>query len=355
MNISALELNSKYAYVYNIEEDKVMYELDSNKQIKVASLTKIMTAIIAIENNSNLEKEVTMINSDFKDMYEYAVAGFDVGDKVTIKDLLYGVLLPSGSDAVNAVVRVTSDTEEDFIKLMNDKVNELGLNNTYFSNPIGKDEENYSSMHDMAKILEYALNNEVFKEIFMTSVYKINDLELKGPLSRTTSKLVGGAKTGFTYDAMYCLASFSEEDNFNYIVVTAYAPSYKGVIEDHANIYDYYFNNYGYHDYNVNFNINIKNGKEEYYNINLDTNLYLENNYNKELLTYKYEGVEEINKDIKKGNKLGIVSIYYDNQLLEEKEVYLNKEIEYKNYIWVILPVILILFLIILIRKKKKR
>ena len=115
MNVNALELNSKYSYVYNVKEDKVMYEVDSNKQIQVASLTKIMTAIIAIEN-SDLNTEVIIMDSDLRDMYEYAVAGFRVGDKVTIKDLLYGTLLPSGSDAVNAlVVRIVNDGGQSII------------------------------------------------------------------------------------------------------------------------------------------------------------------------------------------------------------------------------------------------
>ena len=356
MNVNALELNSKYAYVYNIKEKKIMYEVDSKKEVPVASLTKIMTAIIAIENNEDLEKEVTIIDSDLRDMYEYAVAGFMPNNIVTIKDLLYGVLLPSGSDAVNAIVRETTSTEEEFIKLMNDKVKELGLNNTYFSNPIGKDEGNYSSMYDMAKILEYSLNNETFREIITKSTYNVNNLELKGPLSRIESTLVSGAKTGFTYDAMYCLASFSEREDFNYIVITGYANSYKEVIEDHTNIYNYYFNNYGYHDYNINFDIKIKNSKEKIYNINIDTKYYLENNYNKDLLTYKYEGVEEINRKIKKGDKLGIVSIYYDDELLEEKEIYLNKEIKYNNYLLLVITGIIVLsLLIILLRKNKKR
>lgn len=355
IDVYSLELNSKYAYVYNREEDKVMFEVDSKKEIPVASLTKIMTAIIAIENNDDLNEKIIMRNSDFRDMYEYAIAGLDVGNVVTLKDLLYGVLLPSGSDAVNALVRKTSGSEEDFVKLMNEKVRELGLNNTYFSNPIGKDEENYSSMYDIAKILEYALENDTFREIFTSREYTINNLVLKGPLSRTSSVLINGAKTGFTYDAMYCFASFSENDNFNYIVVTAYADSYKDVINDHEIIYEYYFNNYGYHDYNVNFNIKIKNGKEEFYNVNIDTSLYLENNYNNDLLIYEYEGIEEITKEIKKGDKLGKISIYYDNELLEKVDVYLNKEIEYKNYIWLIIPVVSIILLIVIFKRKKKK
>jgi len=356
INIKALQLNSNYAYVYNVKEDKIMYELDSKKEIPVASLTKIMTAIIVIENNDNLYKEVIMINSDFRDMYEYAIAGFNPYDKLTIKDLLYGILLPSGSDAVNAAVRVTTGSEEDFVKLMNQKVKELGLNNTYFSNPIGKDEGNYSSMHDISKILEYALENEVFKEIFTTISYNINNLELKGPLYMTKkSSLIDGAKTGFTYDAMYCLASFSRESNFDYIVITAYADSYKDVINDHENIYNYYFNNYGYYNHNINFDIKIKNGKEEFYNVDINTTAYLENGYSKDLLTYKYDGVQEINENIKKGDKLGLVSVYYNDELLEEIEIYLNEEIEYKSYIWLLLFIPIIVFLVIILKGKKKK
>ena len=86
LNIKALELNSKYVYVYNDTENQVMYELNSNEEIKVASMTKIMTAIIVIENNSNLEKLVTIEDSDLKDMYEYTTVGFQAGDRVTIKE-----------------------------------------------------------------------------------------------------------------------------------------------------------------------------------------------------------------------------------------------------------------------------
>ena len=349
-----VELNSKYAFIYNIKEDRVMYENDSNKEIPVASLTKIMTAIIAIEN-SNLDTEVIMVKEDFKDMYEYAIAGFDVGDKVTVKDLIYGILLPSGSDAVNALVRTVSDSEEEFVKLMNNKVKELGLNNTYFSNAIGMDEGNYSSVYDVSKILDYALNNQIFKEIFTTKEHYVNNLLLKGPLYKLNSNLINGAKTGFTYDAMYCLASFSEVDDLNYIVVTAHANSYKEVMEDHINIYNYYFNNYDYYDYNVNFNIKIENGEEDYYNVNIDKKLYIENTYKKAFITTKYNGIENITKELKKGEKLGVINIYYYNDLINKVDVYLDKEIEYKSYTWILMPVLLILvLLIIFIRKRKK-
>ena len=356
MSINAFELdiNSDYAFVYNVKENKIMGDIESNKQIPVASLTKIMTAIIVIENN-DLEKEVTIIDSDLRDMYVYATAGFTPGNKVTVKDLLYGVLLPSGSDAVNAVVRTTSGSEEDFVKLMNDKVRELGLNNTYFSNPIGKDDNNYSTMSDMAKILQYALDNDTFKEIFTTPTYNINNLILKGPLSKLNFNMVSGAKTGFTYAAMYCFASFSEKENFDYIVVTAHADSYKNIMEDHEKIYNYYFDNYSYRNYNVNFDIKIKNGKEEFYNVNINEVLYLNNEIKDNEITYKYEGIKEINKDIKKDDKLGTISIYNKDELLKTIDIYLEKELEYKNYIWLLMPVGIIFIILLIFKKRKKK
>ena len=356
MSINAFEvdINSDYAFVYNVKENKVMSDLDSDKQIPVASLTKIMTAIIVIENN-DLEKEVTIIDSDLRDMYVYAIAGFIPGNKVTVKDLLYGVLLPSGSDAVNAVVRATTNSEEDFVKLMNNKVKELGLNNTHFSNPIGKDDDNYSTMSDMAKILEYALENDIFKEIFTTPIYTVNNLMLKGPLSKFNFNMVSGAKTGFTYAAMYCFASFSEKENFEYIVITAHADSYKDVMEDHEKIYNYYFNNYSYRNYNVNFDVRIKNGKEDFYNVNIDEELYLNNNIKDSDIAYKYNGVNEINKDIKKGDKLGTVTIYNKDELLKTIDVYLEKELEYKNYILLLIPIGIIFVILLMLKKRKKK
>ena len=354
INAFEVDINSDYAFVYNIKENKIMSEIDSNKQIPVASLTKIMTAIIVIENN-DLDKEVTILDSDLRDMYEYAIAGFTPGDTVTIKDLLYGILLPSGSDAVNAVVRVTSGTQEDFVKLMNDKVKELGLNNTHFSNPIGKDDNNYSTMSDMAKILEYALNNDIFKQIFTTPTYNIKNLTLKGPLSKLNFNMVSGAKTGFTYAAMYCFASFSKKGNFEYIVVTARADSYKDVMNDHEKIYNYYFNNYSYRNYNVSFEIKIKNGKEDFYNVNIDEELYLNNQVKDSDINYKYEGINEINKDIKKGNKLGTLTIYNKDELLRTIDIYLEKELEYKNYIWLLIPIGIIFILLLIFKKRKKK
>lgn len=364
----ALELNSKYAIVYNLTEDKIMYEKNSYDEIKVASLTKIMTAIIVIENNKNLQKEVTIIDDDLRDMYEYTTAGFQKDDRVTIKDLLYGILLKSGSDAVNAAVRVTTNTEEEFIKLMNQKVKELNLTHTYFSNPIGKDEDNYSSVSDISKIMEYCLKNKTFREIISKESHYIDNLDLNihGPLYNSLSKydidtsFVTGAKTGYTTESKHSMVSFSEKDNLIYIVVTSYAENYKSLLNDTNILYNYMFNNYGYKDYNINFNLDIENGKEKNYNVNLDTKVYLENNYDKDLITYKYKGKNKINFLINKGDKLGTVQIFYDKKLVKTINIRLNENIKYKPKAYIklsslIVVIIIFTFIIFKLRIKIKK
>lgn len=367
INVNALDLNSKYVYVYNDTLDKTMYELNSNEEIKVASMTKIMTAILVIEHNQDLDKIITIKDEDLRDMYEYTTTGFQAGYEVTIRELLYGILLRSGADAVNAAVRVTTDTEEEFISLMNQKVKELNLKNTYFSNAVGKDKDNYSSVHDIAKIMEYCLKNKTFKEIISTPMHYIErlDLQINGPLYKNDKKynldlsLISGGKSGYTSLAKHSLVSFGEKDGITYIVVTDYANSYKNILIDTVKIYEHFFNNYGYKNYRTSFEIDIINGEEEKYNVDINTNVYLENNYNENLLTSKYEGVDKITYLNKKSSKLGKLFIYYDDELVDSMDIKLNKEIKYKTkayttpFIIITIVILLMLILFFLVIKKK--
>ena len=358
------DLNSKYVYVYNPDENKVLYELNSDDEVKVASMTKIMTSIIIIENNSNLNKKITIEDEDLRDMYEYATAGFQEGYEVTIKELLYGILLQSGSDAVNAGVRITSDNEDDFVDLMNKKVKELNLTHTHFSNPIGKDDGNYSSAEDIAKIMEYCLKNKDFKEIVSTDMYYIDrfDLQINGPIYKADSKYnadltyIKGGKNGYTALAGYSLVSYGEKDDTTLIIVTNKAGNFKEIFEDNNKLYSYFFENYGYKPYNINFDIDIKNGKEKKYNVDINTKLYLENDYDENLITYEYKGTKKISILNRKGDKLGKVNIYYNNELIKEVDVRLNKNIKYKvnTFLPIIVIVILIIIFGIIIKKKVK-
>ena len=180
---SEFDITGEYVVLYNLNDDEILYEQNSNEQTSIASITKIMTALVAMDNISDYDSIITITTADFEGTTGYSKAGFSVGDRVTYRDLLYGILLPSGADAVNAIVRNTLGYD-DFIIAMNELTKKIGLENTSFSNPVGKDDvNNYSTASDVAKMLKYALENPLFKEIFTTKEYTTtNGINLESTL-----------------------------------------------------------------------------------------------------------------------------------------------------------------------------
>ena len=148
-----LELNSEKYILYNMNDNEVILSKDENKKAYIASLTKIMTVLVAIENIDDYDKKVTITYDMLKDIdWDVTVVGFKTGEKVTYDDLLYGAMISSGADAVNALAISISGSKSKFIELMNNKVKELNLKNTHFANVVGLfDEENYSTAYDVSK------------------------------------------------------------------------------------------------------------------------------------------------------------------------------------------------------------
>ena len=371
-------ITSKHVIIYNMNEDKVLYELDSNTKDQIASLTKIMTTIVAIENNKDLDKEVTITKEAFIGTNGYTTVGFKVGNTATIKDLLYGTMLPSGADAVNALAIETSGSVEEFVKLMNNKAQELNLKNTHFDNPIGMDsDDNYSSAHDIAELLKYSLKNEIFKEIFTARTYKIESInkEVKTTLISYSRSYglditdITGAKSGFTDAAGLCLASTATIDDVNYLLVTMNADikNKSNAIKDSLEIYDYYSSNFSYQKVikkdQLLKTIPTKWGKKEKYEVKStdDIEVYLSNSTRRNRIKYIYEGIEELTYKNKLGDKLGTVKVEYEGNLLTTYDVYLNENIEYYHpvlYAIIIISVIIMLLSIeamIVKRKKKKK
>ncbi|MTI57499.1 MAG: D-alanyl-D-alanine carboxypeptidase [Geosporobacter ferrireducens] len=234
------ELYSPYAILVRLKDQKVVFKTGSEERIYPASLTKIMTAIVVIENISDLQKRIILPEKIFPDLYKAnaSMAGFLPGEEVTVVDLLYGTLLPSGADASGGLALHTSGSENEFVKQMNRKAKKLGMDNTHFTNVSGlHDDKHYTTVKDMAVLLEYALKNETFRQIFTSSRYstastnihsggitfystlskKIDTYEFHG------GKILGG-KTGYTDEAGLCLASLAEKNGTEYILITAGAP-----------------------------------------------------------------------------------------------------------------------------------
>lgn len=359
------DITGEYVTLYNMNEDTLLYSKNDTKKTSIASLTKMMTTLVAIEEIDNLDKIVTIKERDFEGTVGYSKAGFKVGDKITYRDLLYGIILPSGADAVNAVVNNTLGYDK-FIKKMNETAKKIGMNDTSYANPVGKDDENnYSTSNDLAKLLKYALKNETFKTIFTTKNYKTsNGINLESTVNSYKNILntdeIKGAKSGFTKDAGRCLASITTLNNVDYllVVINSSTISPYNAVKDTITIYDYYNNNYGYKNI-INDDTFIKEipvdfSKEKTYKItgSEDIEKYLKNNTE---VTYKYVGSDKVTFNTKKGSKLGVVKIYDGDVLLATSNVYLENNIEYYPIITYIMIGIAVIFVILIVKKIKKK
>lgn len=365
------DVSSKNIILYNLNDNTVLYNINEDEKVSIASLTKIMTSIVAIENINDLNEFVVIKDKDFEGLNGYSKAGFKVNDKVTYLDLLYGILLPSGADAVNAIINNTLGYDS-FINQMNELAKKIGMNNTSFSNPVGMDDENnYSSAKDVSILLSYALKNDTFKKIFTTKSYTTtNGIKLLRTVDVYKNGLntdeILGAKTGFTLDAGRCLASTANLNNVDYmlIVLGSNPLNASSAIKDSLTIYDYYKDNYSYQKVLSKETeikrLPIEKSKEKEYIIygNDDIEMYLKNNAD---ITYEFDGVEKVKYNTKKGALLGKINIYNGNNLLTSLDVHLDKNIKYNPSIIIIVVIIILLYMFwkivkkLLKRMRKKR
>ena len=306
--------------VMDIESKRIFYEKAKDIKILPASTTKIMTALVAIEN-SNLSDVVKVgdeiLTIDGANIYE------EIGENILMQDLLYGMILRSGNDAAMTIARHTSGSVEKFVKLMNEKSRKLNLKNTIFNNPTGLDdnEKNYSSVHDLALLYSSAYKNKTFREIIGTLNYKASS-DKKSYYFINRSKIISmddritGAKTGYTPQAGRVLVSSAKDNDLN-IVISTKGNDYG--YKNHINFYNDIFNKYKKYKIldNKTFKINSK----------LKGNLYIKNSFSYPLAK---DEIDKISKKIvfnkKKEGIVGEVLIYFDNDLIHKESVYLKKE-----------------------------
>ena len=373
-----LDLISDKYILYNLNDNKILMQKNENEETQIASLTKIMTIIVAIENITDFDEKVT-ITKDMVNNIEWDVAkiGLKSGDIVTYNDLLYGAMLPSAADCVNALAISISGNYKDFIELMNNKVKELKLKHTHFENVVGLySKDNYSSAYDVAEILKYSLKNKKFKQIFEAKEYVLTNGKKINSTLKTYNKKVGedisyitGAKTGYIKLAGNCLASTATIDNVNYLLVTlnAYSNKKSPHILDATSTYKYFSNNYSYKyilkKNDVVVNLKTKYAKEK--NIDIHSSqeykYYLKNDFNKESIKYEYDGIKEISYFTKKGTKLGKVKIKLNNEILETFELIYNENLTFSiaSFLWInkayVIAIILFIIILLKINKRKKR
>lgn len=375
-----LELHSKNVIVYNMDENKVIYEENSEEVTSIASLTKIMTTIVAIENIKDLNEKVTITEEMLEGIpWDASIAGLEIGDVLTYEDLLYSSMIPSGADATQALAVSLTGSVQNFVKLMNQKAKELNLKNTNFVNTTGLDQNgHYGTARDIVELLKYSLKNELFSKIYQTKNYTTtNGIKLESTLDYYNNYLdynlsfIKGSKTGYTDDAGLCLSTKSVIDGVNILTVTIGAPytygDFKNII-DIKSIYNSLQENYSniklIEEDEILVKLETKNAKEDFIYIRStqDINKYLEKPYDKEKLEIKYEGEQVVSTTTKPGTKIGSFKIYYNNELMETIDAVTSDELHFSvfkylsnNIVYYIGIIVIIILTFQTLRKPKKK
>jgi len=240
-------INSRSAIIYDRISGTILYGKNENEKRKMASTTKIMTAIIVLEN-SNLD-DVVIVSSKAAGTGGSRL-GLHTNDKISVRDLLYGLMLCSGNDAAVALAQHVSGGLDGFASLMNEKCKSLGLNSTNFVTPHGLDNDNhFSTAYELAIITNYALKNETFCNYVGTKNYTVYISGRTKTLSNTNELLgnlngVYGVKTGFTNGANRCLVTAVKRNNMDLICIVLGADTKKFRTQDSIKLIEYAFKNF---------------------------------------------------------------------------------------------------------------
>lgn len=375
------KIYSNYVGVYNLDNMELLYGKNHKEKIAIASITKVMTAIVSIENIVDLNEKITIDYSSIKGKVdsELVTAGIYNGQELTYYDLLCTLLISSGADSAEYLANNVLENEDQFINAMNNKAKEIGMENTSFSNVTGLDDENnYSTISDVAKMMKYAFKNETLKEIMDKNTYTTSDknLTVRSTISKTAKRYginieyILGGKTGTTGDAGLCLASYSKDENVNLLVIVTGSSMYSTApynIIDTEYLYNEIINDYS--------NKNIISQGDEIYTLPTEctkqdsASIFAKEDIvvytdvvNEEKIAIEYNGIETLDYTIKVGEKVGEISIYYNNKLVKKVDAILDEKLEFSFIKWIninkkpiIILVLIVTTIIILISKTKSK
>lgn len=326
----AIETSAQSAILMDMDSGRILYAKNIHEKRLVASISKIMTSVVVLEN-VDINKEV-QIGDEIKKAHGSGIY-IKQGEKLKIKDLLYGLLLRSGNDAALALAYHTLGSEDKFVAAMNELASKLKMNNSTFNNPSGLDDDclgNYSSAYDMAILTSYAYKIKDFRNIIGTKKYTLktnkNTYVWHNKNKMLSSYIYAtGGKTGFTKKAKRTLVSTASKGGMNLVVVTL---NDGNDWLDHKNLFEYGFNNY--ETYTI-----LEKGDFKVYNDNYYTNgkLYIKNDFKYTLLSNEKESLKlkidlEKKRVFKDDMKVGKVIVYLGDELVHTEDVYYKKNKE---------------------------
>ena len=351
-----LNINAKYYGVYMSNNLDALYESSSDQKVPIASITKIMTAIVCIDNIQDLSQTVKVNLAEVQKYYndEYSVAGLRDSQEISYYDLIATMLIPSGADSAACIaINVFGDYSK-FIEAMNEKAKEIGMNSTSFANPIGADDpNNYSTVYDVALMMKYALDNDIIKDLMSRYEYTIKDgsitvhnalFVLANLYGLDVSKIAGG-KTGMTGDAGYCLATYSNNEENPLICIVLGCDIISGRlphIEDSQNLYNYVDENYvlkniiqkgekiialpTYHSTKSSIQVSASN--------NIGIYMNKDENIEEDKITIEYSGIDILSSDNKKGDIVGKAHISYKDKYIGCVDIVLEEDVPFSILSW---------------------
>lgn len=326
-NVKAITASG--AVAMDMNSNRVLYDNNMHNKRLIASITKIMTCIIVLEN-SDINKQITVGDEVLK-AYGSAIY-IEMGEKLTIKDLLYGLMLRSGNDASLVLAKNVSGNMDSFVKLMNEKATDIGMKDTNFINDNGLEDNsgngNISTAYDMALLTSYAYKNDLYrqitgtKEITIKSDKKTYHWQNKNRILHTTEYITGG-KTGYTMKAKRTLVTTASKDNKNIVVVTL---NDGNDFTDHLNLYEELFKKYDA----------IQTIDKNSFKIDECSDCYVENDYYALVTKDEKSKLKVVNEieDNSKSEYYGKVKVYLGSTLLHEEIIHNKKQEEIKNNSW---------------------
>lgn len=337
--------NAKSAILIEASTGEVMYQKNANERLAPASMTKIMSLILIMENieNGNLKwNDIVVVSKNASSMGGSQIF-LETNEMMTVEDLVKGICIASGNDATVALAEKIAGTEKAFVKLMNDKAKNLGLKNTNFVNATGLDVEgHYSSAHDMSVMARELVRHEKILEF--SSIYE--DYLRKNTAKKfwlvNTNKLVkfysyiDGLKTGYTGNAGYCLTATGKKNDMRLISVVMGEENTDNRTTDTLAMLDYGFNMYSIDkviskdDSLGEVKINL--GDEEKVAVRVKNDITILNNNQKEKKNVTYEiKLDKINAPVKKGDTVGSVKLYEDGRYMYSEEITVVNNIDKAN------------------------
>lgn len=335
------ETSAKAMIVLEQNSGRVILQKNIHQKLAMASTTKIVTALTVLNNCKNINQIVKIHNG------AVGVPGTSIylkhGEEITVKELLYGMMLPSGNDAATALAYYVGGTIEQFCTLMNECAVNLGAVNSRFKNPHGLDEAgHYTTAYDLAVITAQALKNETFKQIVTTKSTRIKGssigsyryLKNKNKLLNTLDGCIG-VKTGFTNNAGRCLVSATQKNGTTYVCVCLNCGP---MFEESASALNFANENYLnvelLPEYKIVKPVTVNDGKVEYVKVYSKRSFYYPLTASEaSRIEYRYNLPNSIDAPVKKDEVVGQIEIYLDNHLLFSEKVYTINSVQ-KIGVW---------------------